>query len=522
MFSKMPARGLSTLLTLPLLLLACADDPLAPSRDPEPTPSLVPLPGFVAVDMGYRHACAIRDDGTVICWGDNEEGQATVPAGLQDVVQVSGGNVHTCALDRNGALTCWGSNHLGQSDVPAGLTAAKQVSAGFTSTCAIDGDDRVVCWGANTTGFYAVPDDLGPAAQVIAGYQYHCALGIDGSVRCWGDHREPAGLTGATELASGEYHICASRSAGTVVCWGQNNFGAVDVPAAIADGAVADVVEVSSGGYHTCARTRDGDLICWGEDGLGQGDVPAGLPPVVQVSVGRTTTCVLTIHGAVVCWGNDDFGQASAPTHRVNPAATFGYPISVPLGDDFVLSLADAHVPGSFGPASFTFAFDCGDGSGYGDYGPDENVSCVSGAVGQRTVGGKVRDEDGDVAEYTGVVTTVFAFDGFFPPLRTDVPNVVMAGQAIPIRFSLGGDHGLNILADGSPASYEVSCTTADDAASSIETVTTGRSGLSYDTASDTYTYTWKTSRMWAGSCRRLTLAFVDDAPPRTAEFLFR
>ncbi len=52
------------------------------------------------------------------------------------------------------------------------------------------------------------------------------------------------------------------------------------------------------------------------------------------------------------------------------------------------------------------------------------------------------------------------------------------------------------------------------------ETVTASTSGLSYDAASDTYTYTWKTDKTWAHSCRRLSVTLVDGTT-HTADFTF-
>jgi hypothetical protein len=522
MLSTTPARAGTLLLALTLLNVGCADQnsPLAPPELPDPSAQLLPLSGVQQVSSGLRHACALLNDGTLSCWGAG--GPSTVPAGLADVTQVSAGAGHTCALDGSEVITCWGENGGGQLDVPAGLTSPTQVSAGFGSTCAVDGDGMVVCWGANTTGTsYSVPDDLGPVVQVLAGYQYYCARRSDGTVKCWGDHAEPAGLTGVTDLGSGAYHICASRNDGTVTCWAQNIDGAGDVPAALTDAATADAVEVSSGEYHNCARLGDGTLTCWGRSENGQTTVPAGLSDVVQVSAGYYFTCALRTDETVVCWGDSREGQASPPTTRVNPTAVFTHPAFAAVGDGFDLALTDAHVPGYTGSTSFTFAFDCGDGTGYSDHASDNTTSCAAGELGERTVKGKVRDGDGDETEYTGTVVTAYAFAGFFAPVADDAPNVVRAGRAVPIKFSLAGDQGLDVLADGSPASQQIACAVSDDAGTITETITSGSSGLSYDPATDTYTYVWKTKRAWSNSCRRLMLAFVDGAPPRTADFHF-
>ena len=51
-------------------------------------------------------------------------------------------------------------------------------------------------------------------------------------------------------------------------------------------------------------------------------------------------------------------------------------------------------------------------------------------------------------------------------------------------------------------------------------TDTPGKSGLSYDATTDTYTYVWKTDKAWAGTCRRLIVSFGDGSV-RTADFAF-
>jgi hypothetical protein len=114
-----------------------------------------------------------------------------------------------------------------------------------------------------------------------------------------------------------------------------------------------------------------------------------------------------------------------------------------------------------------------------------------------------------------------FSFTGFFPPvLNPPAVNSVEAGRAVPVKFSLGGDQGLDIFQVESPSS--ISCVCPAGPTNLVEpTTTASTSGLQYDPISQTYIYVWKTERAWAQSCRQLTLGFKYGTT-RTALFSFR
>ncbi|SPF54396.1 hypothetical protein SBA4_6350004 [Candidatus Sulfopaludibacter sp. SbA4] len=105
-----------------------------------------------------------------------------------------------------------------------------------------------------------------------------------------------------------------------------------------------------------------------------------------------------------------------------------------------------------------------------------------------------------------------YTFSGFFPPVQNSpILNGAKAGSAIPIKFSLNGDQGLNILAEGYPTSQQVICANVGTLVNlPSETVSPGASTLSYDATSGQYAYVWKTDKAWAGTCRQFVLRLTD------------
>ena len=105
----------------------------------------------------------------------------------------------------------------------------------------------------------------------------------------------------------------------------------------------------------------------------------------------------------------------------------------------------------------------------------------------------------------------MYDFSGFFSPVAA-YPTTVTVGDAIPLKFSLHGDQGLDVLAAGSPR--WVLCSSGTDGG-------TAASGtLSYNRSKDRYTYLVSTDRSWAGTCRDLVVTLRDGTNHR-ARFTF-
>jgi hypothetical protein len=274
--------------------------------------SAVALP---SVDVSFSSTCGLKQVGSVACWGNNSNGQASAPAGT-NYAQVSAGGFHSCALKTDGSVACWGFNAYGQGTAPSGTNFA-QLSAGAGHNCAVKTDGSVACWGLNDQG-QATPPAGTNFAQVSAGAYYNCAVKTDGSVACWGLNDQgqasaPAG-TNFAQVSAGEAHTCAVKTDGSVACWGLNSSGQASAPAG------TNFAQVGAGEAHTCAVKTDGSVACWGDNSSGQASAPAGTN-FAQVSAGQYHTCAVKTDGKVACWGGNGFGQSTPPTDFTTPSA---------------------------------------------------------------------------------------------------------------------------------------------------------------------------------------------------------
>jgi uncharacterized repeat protein (TIGR01451 family) len=142
--------------------------------------------------------------------------------------------------------------------------------------------------------------------------------------------------------------------------------------------------------------------------------------------------------------------------------------------------------------------------------------------VGTTTVNATATDAAGNSSSCSFKVTVLYVFTGFFSPVdNLPTLNQVNAGKAIPVKFSLSGNKGLNIFAPNNPSSGIIPCGANDPVVDITETVTAGGSSLSYSATNEQYNYVWKTESSWAGTCRQLVMQLNDGSIHR-ANFKFK
>jgi hypothetical protein len=192
-----------------------------------------------------------------------------------------------------------------------------------------------------------------------------------------------------------------------------------DAPTADAGGPYA-VDEGDSVGLAASGNDAEGGTLtyAWDLDDNGSYETSGQTPTFSAAALDGPSTNTVGVQVT------DDAGQTGTDTAtvaiaNVEPAATFNTPASSFAGFPFTISLTSPQDPSTADTtAGFTYAFDCGDGSGYGAFGASSSRSCPTSDIGTRAVGGKIRDQDGGVTEYTGTVQVVVTFDSLCDLVR--------------------------------------------------------------------------------------------------------
>lgn len=189
--------------------------------------SLVPTTPFpenltdvVSVSVGSYHFVALRKDGTVVAWGNNDQHQCDVPQGLTNVIAVAAGGLYSVALKADGSVVAWGSG-AAVSLAPAGITDLVDVQGGYTFVVGLRADGTLQYWG-DSLGIHTVFAARARNIVAIAAGNTSIALDADGSVLALdADIRTfpPPGTPKAASIAVGGSMSAMVSTDGTAYNW---------------------------------------------------------------------------------------------------------------------------------------------------------------------------------------------------------------------------------------------------------------------------------------------------------------
>ena len=285
-----------------------------------------------------HHTCALMMDSNIKCWGEGYYGQVgdgwnwpwntepysvIMPTGRTAKTVANGGH-HSCAIMDDYSVWCWGQNYEGQlgnggnddantpvqSGLPTGMHAIS-IATGWDSTCVILNDSSGVCAGWNEDGQLGDGTQINQTtfnqisvlppnselASISVSSSFTCGLLKNGSIYCWGsneDGQHGDGTTTSKPSSSGQVQLPQGRTA----------------------------ITVDVGLKHACAVLDDDSAVCWGDNEYGQiGDntttnrttptnvtFPGGIG-VSSISAGRVHTCAIVTNGSVYCWGAHEQGS---------------------------------------------------------------------------------------------------------------------------------------------------------------------------------------------------------------------
>ncbi len=371
----------------------------------ERSASLSPIPiegltGLRSISQNYSGAMALMEDGSVLAWGANEDGQLgegenlgpelcprleqlarpcaisprVVPGLPGAAVAVSQGSEFDLALMENGTVMAWGADPDGQLGLQTntGPELCENHSADSPEACSmnpvqIPGLSHVKAIAAGTGVSYALMED----GTVMAwGYDDRGELGVAGrgDTSCDWEYcvtrPEPVeGLSGVTALSVGTRHVLALLADGDVMAWGTGETGELGLgavthayhPTQIP--GLSEVVEVSAGYDESAALLADGTVMQWGQNEhgqLGQGTtegpenclqstlefpcstkpIPVpGLSGVKSIATGWEYTLALMSDGTLMGWGSNNggtLGTGPKPGEKCNEWECARQPIPIP------------------------------------------------------------------------------------------------------------------------------------------------------------------------------------------------
>ncbi len=295
-------------------------------------------PGHSGSLYGNKYAFAeIRDDGSVVAWGENDKGGdiSDIKSQLSNVTSIGATHGAFAAITATGAVVAWGDpddggDNSSVSDLLNGDNDVVSLSSTHSAFAALHADGTVTTWGKGANGGNPsqtvenqITDTDNPVVEIFSNGSAFAAVHEGGAVTTWGysafggDSSEVASdLDGSSDVVAIETThsaFAALKADGSVVAWG-NDYGGGDTSEADGlNGTDQKAVKLWSNSSSFAAVMDDGSVVAWGDPTSG-GDISDitslldGTNNVVEIYSTDNAFVALMEDDSVVAWGDPDFG----------------------------------------------------------------------------------------------------------------------------------------------------------------------------------------------------------------------
>lgn len=219
-------------------------------------------------------AIALRTDGTIVHLPSGST--PAPPSELENVFAIEAGTDFSLAMRDDGSVVAWGDDpyDYGKTAVPSGLPPAVSIAAGDTSASILTTDGRVRSWGGSASNWNnRAPREIANVVAVSEGENYALGILSDGTLTAWrnGEFTHlaniPLGLSNVIAVVAGNDHNLALKADGTVVAWGGYDANRVSTVS-----TWRNIVAIGASYNQSHGLTKDGKILTYAPDSSPQPD----------------------------------------------------------------------------------------------------------------------------------------------------------------------------------------------------------------------------------------------------------